>query len=46
MTCDLVETKEYVQVMSDLSRVVRGLEDKSLPIDTRVADITPVSSKL
>jgi len=47
VTCDSVEKiKKHAQVMSDLSRVVRGLEDKSLPMDTRVADITPVSSEL
>lgn len=34
-----------IQVIRDLSRVVSGLEDRSLPMETRVADITPVSSK-
>ena len=34
--------KEVALVMRDLSRVVRGREERSLFIDMRVEDITPV----
>jgi len=36
--------REVHDVMMDLSREVRGLFDRAVPMDTRVADITPVSS--
>lgn len=37
---------EVQHVMSDLSRVVSGRWERSLPMETRVADMTPVSSSL
>lgn len=36
---------EVDAVMSDLSSVVRGREERSLWMETRVEDITPVSSR-
>lgn len=36
--------REVQAVMSDLSRVVRGREESEVPMETRVAEITPVSS--
>jgi len=35
---------EVHEVIMDLSSELRGLPDREVPMDTRVADITPVSS--
>jgi hypothetical protein len=37
--------REVDAAIKDLSSVVRGREDRDVPIETRVADITPVSSE-
>jgi hypothetical protein len=37
--------RAVAEVRRDLSRVVRGWEDRSVPMETRVEEITPVLSE-